>query len=216
MLHQSRLPDRMRWCIDARVHEVINHWIAQYGVFGVFLSAAIEGEIGVVIGGAMARLGKLDAFSVGIAAWIAAFLSAQIFFYAGRSQRDSKWVHKVTDKRAFALALTWIDRHPRLFCLFYRFVYGMRVAGPVAIGLSHITARTYLVFNMFTAMAWAILGVSLGWLFGPELVHLFRAWFTPQRFAIASALAAALLVGVISWRSQRAARREADVGASES
>ena len=67
------------------VHDTINHWIAQYGVLGVFLSAAIEGELGVLIGGAMAHLGKLNPWTVVLAAWIAAFLSAQVFFYVGRS-----------------------------------------------------------------------------------------------------------------------------------
>ncbi|MEO5809778.1 MAG: DedA family protein [Sphingomicrobium sp.] len=197
------------------MYDAVNHWIAHYGVLGVFLAAAIEGELGVVIGGAMARMGTLNPFSVALAAWIAAFLSAQLFFYAGRSQRDSKWVHKVTDKRAFALAIKWIDRHPRLFCLFYRFVYGMRIVGPVAISLSHIKAHTFLVFNVFTALAWAIVGVSLGWLFGHELANLVRAWFTPQRFAIASATAVLLLVGVIGWRAKRAARQKAEARAPE-
>lgn len=187
------------------MNDAINHWIAQYGVLGVFLAAAIEGELGVLIGGAMAHLGKLNPWFVGLAAWIAAFLSAQVFFYVGRSQRDSRWVHKVTDKRAFALALKWIDRHPKLFCLFYRFIYGMRIVGSVAISLSHITSHTYLIFNFFTALAWAMLGVSLGWLFGPELAHFFRDWFTPQRFAIVSAVAGAMLVVIISWRARRAA-----------
>nr|WP_295671102.1 hypothetical protein [Sphingomonas sp.] len=112
---------------------VINHWIAHYGVFGVFLSAAIEGELGVVVGGALAHLGRINVFWVALAAWIAAFLSAQVFFYAGRSQRENKCVQRITDKRAFTLAIKWIDRHPRLFCLFYRFVYGMRIVGPVPI-----------------------------------------------------------------------------------
>lgn len=191
------------------MNEAINHWIAQYGLLGVFFSAAIEGEVGVVVGGAMAHLGKLNPVYVVLTAWNAAFISAQVFFYAGRTQRDSKWVHKVIDKRAFALALKWIDRHPTLFCLCYRFVYGMRIVGPVAIGLSQINARTYLVYNLFTALAWAIVGVLLGWLFGPELAHLVRDWFTPQRFAIGSAGAVALLIVAIWWRAQYAERHKA-------
>ena len=188
------------------MNDAINHWITQYGVLGVFLAAAIEGELGVLIGGAMAHLGKLNPWFVGLAAWIAAFLSAQVFFHVGRSQRDSGWVHKVTDKRAFALALKWIDRHPSFFCVFYRFVYGMRIAGPVAISLSHIKLRTYLIFNFFTALAWAIVGVSLGWLFGPDLAHLVRGWFTPKRFVVVSTVVGALLIGIVCWRMQRATR----------
>jgi len=184
----------------------INHWIASYGVLGVFLAAAIEGELGVVIGGAMAHLGEMNALQVILAAWAAAFLSTEIFFTLGRSQRDHRWVHKVTDKRGFTLAIKWIDRHPTLFALFYRFVYGMRIVGPVALSLSHISARRFALFNLCTALIWAFVGVALGWLFGPELAQLVRTWFTPQRFVIASVVATALLIGIIAWRARRAAR----------
>ena len=187
----------------------ISQWIEHYGVVGVFVTAAVEGELGVLIGGAMARLGKLNPIHVALAAWVAAFLSAQLFFYLGRSQRDSKWVHKVTDKRAFALALHWIERHPRLFCLFYRFIYGFRIVGPVAISLSQVNAHLFWVMNLFTALGWACVGVGLGWFVGPELAHWLGQWFTPHRFAIASAVAAALLLIVISWRARRAAARRA-------
>lgn len=186
----------------------VSQWIAHYGVAGVFLAAAVEGELGVLIGGAMARLGKLNPLYVALAAWIAAFLSAQLFFHLGRWQRDGQWVHKITDKRAFALALHWIERHPRLFCLFYRFIYGFRIVGPVAISLSRVDARLFGILNLFTALAWATLGVGLGWFVGPEIAHWLGRWFTPRRFAIASALAAALMLIVISWRAGRAERRQ--------
>ncbi|MCW3798667.1 DedA family protein [Sphingomonas sp. BN140010] len=192
------------------MHHAVSHWVEQYGVLGVFLAAFLEGELGVVVGGAMAHLGRLSGLHVLLAAWSAAVISAQLFFVAGRSQRDARWVHKVTDKRAFALAIRWIDRHPRLFCLGYRFVYGMRVVGPVAISLSHMPARTFLLFNLCTALVWACVGVGLGWWFGPELAHLVRRWFTLQRFAVASAVALMLFVGLIAWRARRAARRRAE------
>ena len=47
----------------------VNHWIEQYGVLGVFLTAAAEGEIGVLVGGAMAHLGRLSPVMVALAAW---------------------------------------------------------------------------------------------------------------------------------------------------
>jgi membrane protein DedA with SNARE-associated domain len=191
------------------MHHAVSHWVEQYGLLGVFLAAFLEGEIGVVLGGAMAHLGKLNVVHVVLAAWSAAVISPQLFFVAGRSQRDSRWMHKVTDKRAFALAIRWIDRHPRLFCAGYRFIYGMRVVGPVAISLSHMPARTFLLFNLGTALVWACIGAGLGWWFGPELAHLVRQWFTWGRFGIASLVALALFVGVIGWRARQAARRRA-------
>ena len=192
------------------MHHHVGHWIAQYGVLGVFIAAFVEGELGVLAGGAMAHLGKLNGVQVVLAAWSAAVISAQLFFTLGRSQRETRWMHKVTDKKAFARAIVWIDRHPRLFCLGYRFVYGMRVVGPVAISLSHMPARTFFLFNLATALAWACAGTGLGWWFGPELAHLVHRWFSPKRFAVASVVALALFVGVFGWRARRNARRRTE------
>lgn len=192
------------------MHHHVGHWIAQYGVLGVFIAAFIEGELGVLVGGAMAHLGKLNPVAVVLAAWSAAVISAQFFFFVGRSQRETRWMHKVTDKKAFATAIRWIDRHPTLFCVGYRFIYGMRVVGPVAISQSRMTARNFLLYNLATALAWACAGTGLGWAFGPELAHLVHRWFTPKRFAVASVIALALFVGLIAWRQRRAAQRKAE------
>ncbi|WP_114228804.1 MULTISPECIES: DedA family protein [Sphingomonas] len=191
-------------------HHHVGHLIEQYGVLGVFLAAFVEGELGVVVGGAMAHLGKLNSLYVVLAAWSAAAMSGQLFFFLGRSQREAKWVHKVTDKKAFALAIKWIDLHPTLFCLGYRFIYGMRVVGPVAISLSHMPARTFLLFNLGTAFVWACAGTGLGWYFGPGLAHLVHHWFTWKRFAVASLVAAALFIAFVAWRARRSAQRKAD------
>lgn len=191
------------------MHHHVGHWIAHYGVLGVFLAAFVEGEIGVVVGGALAHLGKLNALLVVLAAWSAAAISGQLFFLVGRSQRETKWVHKVTDKRAFAQALKAIDRHPTLFCLGYRFIYGMRVVGPVAISLSNMPARTFLLFNLGTALVWACAGTALGWWFGPGLAHAIRHWFTWPRFGLASLAVLMLFIGITAWRARRAAQRKA-------
>ncbi len=185
----------------------VSQWIEHYGVVGVFVTAVIEGEVGVLVGGAMAHLGKLNLVAVTLAAWSAAFLSAELFFLIGRSQRDGRLVHKVTDKRAFALALHWIERHPRLFCLLYRFVYGFRIVGPVTISLSTVSVRTFTLLNLVTALLWAMAGVAIGWFVGPSLASIIGHWFTRDRFVIASVGAVALLLSVISIRARHAALR---------
>lgn len=192
------------------MHHSVSQWIEHYGVLGVFLAAFVEGEIGVVLGGAMAHLGKLNVVHVVLAAWSAAVLSGQFFFALGRSQRETRWMHKVTDKRAFARAIGWLDRHPTWFCLGYRFIYGMRVVGPVAISLSHMPGRVFLAYNLATAFIWACAGAGLGWAFGPELAKVVRHWFTWERLGIAGLVLVALFVGLLAWRSRRAALKRAE------
>jgi membrane protein DedA with SNARE-associated domain len=188
------------------VSGTVSHLIEQYGTLGVFLSAAAEGETGVLIGGAMARLGKLDWMTITLAAWSAAFLTGELLFFLGRSRRDGPWVQRLTERRAFARALHWIERHPHLFCFFYRFVYGMRVVGPVTISLSSVSGRTFRLFNIVTSLLWALLGVGLGWFIGPRIAGWVAPYLNRETFLLASAAALALLILVVGLRGRRRKR----------
>lgn len=187
----------------------VAHFIEHYGTLGVFLAAAAEGETGVLVGGAMARLGKLHWPTILLAAWSAAFLTGEFLFFLGRSRREGPWVHKMTERPAFARALHWIERHPRWFCALYRFVYGMRVVGPVTISLSSVSATTFRLFNLVTSLVWACLGVWLGWAFGPRIAEAVAPYFTRQNFLIASVVALAAMILILALRARRRPAREA-------
>jgi len=188
------------------VHETLNRLIEQYGTLGIFLVTTIEGEFGPLIGGSLAKLGKLDIFTLLLACWAGATLSTTTFFLVGRSQREGRLVHKVTDKRAFALALKWIDRHPHFFCFGYRFVYGMRIVGPVTISLSHVHWRTFILINTFASLLWATAALAAGWFIGAGAAGIVADYFTDRPYLVASVISLVLLIGVISWRARRSAR----------
>ena len=178
----------------------VNQWIEQYGLLGVFLTAAAEGEIGVLIGGAMAHMGRLSPLLVGLAAWAGSFVSTQAFFHIGRSQRDGRWVRHVKRRRAFAKTLQWIEKRPRLFCFGYRFVYGFRVAGPIGISLSDVNSKTFAVINLFSALLWAIGATALGWWAGPTVFEKMGQWFDLHDLLIVTVGALAVLLIFLSWR----------------
>lgn len=182
---------------------MIDQLIRHYGAAGVFLASAVEGELGVLVGGAMAHLGKLNPVGVVIAGWLGSFASTQAFFHLGRSQRDARLVARVRGSRAFATALKWIDRHPRLFCFGYRFIYGFRVAGPVGISLSGVEARTFAILNFFSALLWGIGATLLGWYAGPGIGRFLYRWFSWDRLAVASAI---ILAALLAWLTVRARR----------
>ncbi len=189
------------------MHESFTQIIEHYGTFGVFLVTTIEGEFGPLIGGSLAKLGKLDLITLLIACWFGATLSTTAFFAVGRSQREGRLVHKVTDMRAFALALKWIDRHPRLFCFVYRFIYGLRIVGPVTISLSHVRWQTFVLINTFASLLWAILGLAVGWYVGPHAARAVAYYFSEQPYVAGSIVVLIAMIGLISWRARRAARR---------
>lgn len=178
----------------------VNHWIEQYGVLGVFLTAAAEGEIGVLIGGAMAHMGRLSPVMVGIAAWAGSFLSTQTFFHIGRSQRDGRWVRHVKRRKAFAKTLQWIEKRPRLFCFFYRFVYGFRVAGPIGISLSAVDTKTFAIINLFSALLWGIGATALGWWAGPTVFDKLGQWLNWHDVLAVGGVAMLVLAIIFVWR----------------
>ncbi|MEO6579561.1 MAG: DedA family protein [Sphingomicrobium sp.] len=178
----------------------IDQWVEQYGVLGVFLTAAAEGEIGVLVGGAMAHLGRLSPVMVALAGWAGSFLSTQAFFHIGRSQREGRWLRHVKRRRAFAKALKWIERRPRLFCFFYRFVYGFRVVGPIGISLSKIDGRTFAVINLVSALLWGIGATALGWWAGPTVFEKLGQWFDWHDLLIAIGGALATVLAYVAWR----------------
>lgn len=178
----------------------VNQWIEQYGVLGVFLTAAAEGEIGVLIGGAMAHMGRLNPVMVALAAWAGSFLSTEAFFTIGRSQRDGRWVRHVKSRKAFAKTLEWIEKRPRLFCFGYRFVYGFRVAGPIGISLSEVSGGTFAAINLVSSLIWAISATALGWWAGPTVFDKLGKWFDWHDLLIVGAGALAVLLIVFAWR----------------
>lgn len=178
----------------------VNQWIEQYGVLGVFLTAAAEGEIGVLIGGAMAHMGRLSPVLVALAAWAGSFLSTQAFFHIGRSQRDGRWVRHVKHRKAFAKTLEWIEKRPRLFCFGFRFIYGFRVAGPVGISLSKVHARTFAVINLASSLLWAIGATALGWWAGPTVFEKLGKWFDWHDAVAIGAVALVILALILVWR----------------
>ena len=189
--------------------ETIHRLVEHYGALGVGLGGAIEGESAVVIGGAIARTGAFSPWWAALAAFIGSFASCQIFFLVGRSQRDHRLVHKIAAKPVFARAVRMIERHPRLFCFGFRFIYGFRVAGPIAISMSHVRARDFALFQVASAAIWGPGLVWLGYAFGKQIVGLAKLLLTPTNATVAAVVGIVAVLAWMQWKRQRVLRQRA-------
>lgn len=190
------------------MHDFLVQLIHRFGAIGVGLGAGLEGEAAVVLGGLLARHGAFAPLAAAIAAWLGSFAADQIFFTLGRSQRDGKFVGRVAARPAFRRALDFIHRHPLLFCLAFRFVYGFRVAGPVAIGVSRIPARLFLLLNCLSAAVWAAIFTSLGYHFGLQVERLLKSLLTPGNAILLFAAVITMLLCLYAWHSRRESEGE--------
>jgi len=155
------------------LHIDINALIHHYGYFALLLGCMAEGETFVLLGGIAAHKGLLHFAGVVVAAMCGGIIGDQLLYWLGRryGTRLLSKFNNHQDKVVRASEL--INRHPSLFVIGVRFMYGFRIIGPIIIGSSQLSPRRFLIFNVIGAFVWALLFVSLGYFAG----KLIAPWF---------------------------------------
>jgi membrane protein DedA with SNARE-associated domain len=143
--------------------------VEEHGYLALVAGSAIEGETFVVLAGFAAHRGYLDLPLVIIVAGVLNFGWDQFYFWLGR--RHGRWLlarfPSLQPKTVRVLAL--LERFHVPFIVGVRFLYGLRVAGPIAIGMSKVPWPRFCALNFFGAMLWAAIFSVLGFLFGQAL-----------------------------------------------
>lgn len=182
--------------------------IQHYGVVMVAIGAGAEGEAATIIGGALAKHGLFSPYAAGLAAFVGAIVADNLLFQTARRNRDGRFVARMKAKPVFARAVELVDRYPIASCLLFRFVYGLRVVGPVTIGLSRIPTMRFVALELLAAAIWASLFTTLGFVFGRVVEAWLREAVTPHRLALVIGLAALIGSG-IAYRKRRRIALEA-------
>ena len=186
----------------------LDHLIAVYGVLAVFLGAGLEGEAVVTTAGVFAHRGVIDPFMAALAAALGSFLADQLIFFFGRSHRDNRHVQRLLAKPAAARAIGLLHKYPDLFCISFRFIYGLRIVGPLTIGVSQIPARRFVLLNFVSASVWGSVFVWIGYRFGHLVETVVATVFGDRRLIIAVAIIAAVAVIALILRRRNAARED--------
>jgi membrane protein DedA with SNARE-associated domain len=171
--------------------------LAQYGLVAVFIGTFFEGEIVVIAGGLLARLGFLSLPMVLVIAFLATFLGDQFFFYLGRKKGTAflekrgrlhwrKRAEKVHDL---------IHNHQNKILFGYRFLYGLRIPTLFAIGTSELSTKKFVLLNLINSVVWSCLFVFGGYFFG----DLFTLIIDNIKVYERQLLLGVAVVGVIVW-----------------
>ncbi len=169
--------------------------IQSYGYLAVAVGTFFEGESVLLTAGAAAFHGYLWMPAVMLIATLSGFLGDQISFYAGRKY-GSKLLARFPSLQSRAVRVsTLLERHSTAFILAIRFMYGLRIAGPMAMGMSNIHWRRFLILNLIGATLWAIVIGSIGYGLGQGLVYLLRYFDVRDIW-----LLIALLLPAVIWR----------------
>ena len=161
----------------------------------IVLGSLVEGETTAVLAGYAAHQGYAPWLLVTTAVATVNFFWDQLYFLlglhygvrlTGRFPRLKSGVERVAPM---------IHRNRRAIVFGMRFMYGLRTAGPLALGIAKIRWREFVLINFLGAVVWAALFSGLGYLFG-RAIALVIAEAAKYEAAV---LAVVILCGLGYW-----------------
>jgi len=190
--------------------------VSDYGYLAVFVGTLLEGEAILLLAAYAAHRGYLSLPAVVAVAFFGATLGDQIFFFSGRFFGHGLMQRlPLIRARAEKINALLLRYHAGLI-IGIRFAYGLRIAGPIVIGMSTLKARRFLVFNAIGAMIWAPLIAGIGYMFGHALEWLFADLKEYETIGLLGLLLLFVVVsGIVHFargrrEAQRGENREAD------
>ena len=147
-----------------------------YGYLAVFIGTFLEGEVILALAGLAAHQGLMSFPMVVAVAVLGGFGGDQFLFFLGRHYGDSVLARfpklAANAPRVQALLRRWDA--PLVIAI--RFMYGLRIAGPIVIGTAGIAPWRLALFNFIGALIWAPLiagaGYGAGHAIKPFMEHL--------------------------------------------
>ncbi|EEO7246558.1 DedA family protein [Salmonella enterica] len=181
----------------------INTLITHYGYAALVIGSMAEGETVTLLGGVAAHQGLLKFPLVAAAVALGGMMGDQLLYLLGRCyggkilRRFPRYHTKI--RRAQKM----IQRHPYLFVIGTRFMYGFRVVGPLLIGASRLPPKIFLPLNIVGALIWALLFTTLEYLGGEVIAPWLHDLDQHLRHGVWLILAIVLVVGVRWWLKRR-------------
>ena len=178
---------------------MLQQFLHDFGYFALFLGTFFEGETILVLAGFLAFRGCMDINLVVVVAFFGSYAGDQLWYYMGRKHGRKLLARKPRWQLMGDKALEHIRKHPDIWVLSFRFVYGLRTVMPVAIGLSGYPPLRYLLLNGIGAAVWAAALAAAAYHFGAVLEGMLGSIKKYELWV----LGALLLLGLALWLRRR-------------
>jgi membrane protein DedA with SNARE-associated domain len=179
--------------------------VEQYGYVAVLVGTFFEGETVLFFAGFAAHRGLLKWPQVVVLAFAASTFADQLFFFAGRRYGDRLLARFPALGRHVPRVDRLLARYPTPLILGIRFLYGLRVAGPIVMGARHVSPLRFAALNAAGAAVWAVVVSGLGYQFGNAL-----AWLLHDLKLFEGAVLVGILLAGLGWTIFRWSRRRID------
>jgi membrane protein DedA with SNARE-associated domain len=173
------------------------------------VGSAVEGETAVVLAGYAAHRGYASLpVVIGIAAALN-FAWDQFYFLIGQRQGERLLARIPRLRIAVDRLEPRIRRHRHLIIPAMRFMYGLRIAGPIALGIARVPWLEFLALNALGAAVWACTFALLGYAFGEGVSVLIGRAAHYESHALLAILLGGILFGLWHWWRHRRTQGDA-------
>ncbi len=155
------------------MYPLISAFVISYGYLAVFAGTLLEGETILLAAGFAAHRGLLDWRLVVAVAFVGATMGDQLAFLLGRWKGNDLIARFPSLAKQAPKVHALLERHHVPFIIGNRFLYGLRIAGPVLMGTSGVPLVRFVVPNMIGAALWAVIIAGAGYYFGVAMQALF-------------------------------------------
>jgi membrane protein DedA with SNARE-associated domain len=176
--------------------------LQQHVYAAALLGSVVEGETAVVLAGFASHRGYASWWAVAALAAGANLLSDQAYYALGRWRGAWLLERLPALQRVAERIVPRLHAHRRKLTFGIRFMYGLRIAGPLVLGVARVPWPEFLAFNALGAVVWAATFTTLGWLFGQTVT----LWLGPLAHVEAGAVLTILAAGAV-WLLVYALRR---------
>ncbi len=184
-------------------------YVQHYAYYAIFLGVMLEnigipipGETILIIGGALAGLGKLKFPYVILLTIIGAVIGDNIGYWigikGGRQILEKFGTYFFVREKQLKKVDEFFAKFGDITVFFARFISGVRVFGAIFAGAARMPWKRFLIFNMSGAIAWALTFGSLGYLCARSIhsvgTYIFRIEIT--------IIAVLILIILIFWHKR--------------
>ncbi len=179
---------------QGNIVETFIEFVRNWGYWAVFLGSLVEGESVILTASAMARLGHLSIYKVGIIAFTGTLIADQVLYLVGWYYGDALFFRFPSLKKKSARTFELLHKYDTLFIISCRFIYGIRVTSSIIIGAAGVKPWRFIPLNFLSAAIWAVISCTAGYLLGYVVLEAFEHFDTIQKYFIGGVLGLATLI----------------------
>lgn len=189
------------------MHFDLPQFVQAYGYPAAFVGAMLEGETILVLAGLAAHRGHLSLFTVWLLAAAGGALGDAFYFGLGRRYGEGLLSRFPRFAPALARVHRLVKRGPIVSVILVRFLYGVRLAGPMVIGTGTMSWPHFLFWNACGALLWSAAWLAVGYTLGEVAQRLLGNLMHVERELFLGVLAVAIVIAIVVRVRARNARR---------